>query len=84
MAAAVVARVVARVVAHREVSREFVQGALVPSVVADALMPLLDEQSGVRAHAVDGLHEVCGMLGTAGASGRVALMIRELVAATPP
>lgn len=72
------------VVAHREVSREFVQGALVPSVVADALMPLLDEQSGVRAHAVDGLHEVCGMLGTAGASGRVALMIRELVAATPP
>ena len=49
--------------------------------VADALMPLLDVQSAERAKAEAGLSEVRGMLGTPGASVRVATMIRDLVAA---
>jgi lipid-A-disaccharide synthase len=68
------------VVAHREVSREFVQDAFQPSRVADALMPLLDVHSAERTLAEAGLSEVCGMLGTPGASMRVATMIRDLVA----
>ena len=71
------------VVAHREVSREFVQDAFVPSRVADALIPLLDVHSVERAQAEAGLREVRGMLGTPGASERVANMIRELVAVRP-
>ncbi|QJR35109.1 lipid-A-disaccharide synthase [Gemmatimonas groenlandica] len=71
------------VVAHREVSREFVQDAFEPSRVADALMPLLDVHSAIRAEAEAGLSEVRGMLGTPGASERVANMIRELVDARP-
>lgn len=71
------------VVAHREVSREFVQDAFVPSRVADALLPLLDVHSAERAQAEAGLREVRGMLGTPGASERVANMIRELVAVRP-
>ncbi len=69
------------VVAHREVSREFVQDAFQARQVADALMPLLDVQSAERAKAEAGLSEVRGMLGTPGASVRVATMIRDLVAA---
>jgi lipid-A-disaccharide synthase len=68
------------VVAHREVSREFVQDAFQPSRVADALMPLLDVHSAERTLAEAGLSEVRGMLGTPGASMRVATMIRDLVA----
>ncbi|MEQ1691147.1 MAG: lipid-A-disaccharide synthase [Gemmatimonas sp.] len=62
------------VVAGREVSREFVQHAFVPHVVADALEPLLDTASAgsIAAHA--GLAEVRGRLGTPGASDRVAAM----------
>ncbi len=71
------------VVAHREVSPEFVQDAFNPAHVAEALMPLLDVQSAVRARAEEGLREVRGMLGTPGASERVAAMIRDLVAARP-
>ncbi len=71
------------VVAHREVSREFVQDAFVPRRVADALLPLLDVHSVERAQAEAGLREVRGMLGTPGASERVANMIRELVAVRP-
>ena len=71
------------VVAQREVSREFVQDAFQPVSVADALMPLLDTNSPERALAEAGLREVRGMLGTPGASARVATMIRDLVAAGP-
>lgn len=71
------------VVVHREVSREFVQDAFVPSRVADALLPLLDVHSAERAQAEAGLREVRGMLGTPGASERVANMILELVAVRP-
>ena len=72
------------VVAQREVSREFVQDAFEPGRVADALMPLLDDHSAVRAKAEAGLREVQGMLGTPGASERVATMIRDLAAAKSP
>ena len=72
------------VVAQREVSREFVQDAFEPGRVADALMPLLDDHSAVRAKAEAGLREVQGMLGTPGASERVATMIRDLAAARSP
>jgi len=68
------------VVAEREVSREFVQEAFVPGVVASALMPLLDARSEARAHALAGLADVRGRLGTPGASARVAQMIAEMLA----
>ena len=66
------------VVAGREVAREFVQDALVPSVVATAVSPLLDLSSNERAVQLAALGEVRGLLGTAGASERVAAMAAEL------
>lgn len=66
------------VVAGREVAPEFVQGALRPRNVADALEPLL-RQSPARAESVRGLAEVRGRLGTPGAAARVAQMAAELV-----
>ncbi|MEO7362199.1 MAG: lipid-A-disaccharide synthase, partial [Gemmatimonadaceae bacterium] len=62
------------VVADREVSKEFVQDALVPMDMADALEPLLREGSGERAAALQGLAEVRAQLGTPGAANRVAAM----------
>ncbi|MEN9509876.1 MAG: lipid-A-disaccharide synthase [Gemmatimonadota bacterium] len=67
------------VVAGRELSREFVQDAFAPSVVADALQPLLDIGSVARRQAVEGLAGVRDQLGTPGASVRVARMIAELM-----
>ncbi len=67
------------VVAGREVSREFVQDDFVPERVADALLPLLDEDSAERRTAEDGLLAVRGKLGTPGASGRVAALIMRLL-----
>ncbi|MFL5574432.1 MAG: lipid-A-disaccharide synthase [Gemmatimonadaceae bacterium] len=66
------------VVAGREVAREFVQEALEPAVVADALAPLLDHGRPERARALVGLAEVRGRLGTPGAAARVAAMASEL------
>ena len=66
------------VVAGREVAREFVQGALQPNAIADALDPLLDPGSPARASIVRDLAEVRGKLGTPGAAGRVARIAAEL------
>ncbi len=59
------------VVAGHEVATEFVQGALVPDAVADALLPLLHE-TPQRAQVLAGLAEVRAKLGTPGAAARVA------------
>lgn len=66
------------VVAGREVAPEFVQDALRPKDVADALDPLL-RQTPARAESLRGLAEVRSRLGTAGAAARVAQMAAELV-----
>jgi lipid-A-disaccharide synthase len=66
------------VVAGRPVAPEFVQDALQPSIVADALQPLLDANSPRRAEMVRDLESVRSMLGTPGASSRVATMAAEL------
>ncbi len=60
------------VVAGREVAREFVQGALQPGPVADALVPLMDPKSPARARALEGLADVRSKLGRPGAAHRVA------------
>ncbi|HEX2781561.1 MAG TPA: lipid-A-disaccharide synthase [Gemmatimonadaceae bacterium] len=67
------------VVAGREVAREFVQDALVPSAVSDELERLLSRQSPRRAEVVNGLAEVRAKLGTPGAAARVARMALEMV-----
>lgn len=67
------------VVAGREVSKEFVQDALNPRDMADALEPLLTETSEARATALKGLQDVRAELGTPGAAARVAAMAMELM-----
>lgn len=69
------------VLAGREVAREFVQEALRPVDVADALEPLLDRASPARAEMVAQLAQVRDMLGEAGAARRVAAMAVEMAAA---
>jgi len=66
------------VVAGREVAPEFVQGALEPVAVADALAPLLDAKSPTRAAMIAELARVRGMLGEPGAAKRVAAMAIEM------
>jgi lipid-A-disaccharide synthase len=66
------------VVAGRKVAPEFVQNALQPNVVADALDPLLDPRSRERAAMVGELGRVRESLGTAGASRRVAALALEM------
>jgi lipid-A-disaccharide synthase len=68
------------VVAGREVAREFVQDAIVPHKVAVELEQLLDHTSPERARVLEGLREVRGKLGEAGAAKRVAEMASALVA----
>jgi lipid-A-disaccharide synthase len=62
------------VVAGKQVAPEFVQNALVPGAVADALVPLLDHASPARADALRDLADVRAKLGTPGATQRVAEM----------
>jgi lipid-A-disaccharide synthase len=73
------------VLAGREVAREFVQDALQPIAVADALEPLLDATSPVRAAMIVELERVRDMLGEPGAARRVAAMALSLAssAGTP-
>jgi lipid-A-disaccharide synthase len=66
------------VVAGRRVAPEFVQEALRPNSVADALEPLLDQRSARRAEMLTELAAVRASLGTAGAARRVATMALEL------
>jgi len=66
------------VVAGREVAPEFVQDALVPSRVADALAELLDPSSPRRAAMIAELQRVRASLGEPGAAARVARMVTSL------
>ncbi|HEX6964492.1 MAG TPA: lipid-A-disaccharide synthase [Gemmatimonadaceae bacterium] len=60
------------VVAGRQVAPEFIQHALEPHRVADALEPLLDCDSEARREMLAGLADVRAKLGSAGAARRVA------------
>lgn len=66
------------VVAGREVAREFIQAALQPEQVAEALGPLLDRGSAPRARMLAALDGVRRALGEPGAARRVATMARAL------
>jgi len=66
------------VVAGHRVAPEFVQDALQPFAVADALAPLLDHASTQRAEMIAGLAAVRAALGTPGAAARAAAMAAEL------
>ena len=66
------------VVAGRRLAPEFVQDALQPFAVADALGPLLDHRSSERRTMIEGLDEVRKSLGTPGAAGRVAVLAESL------
>ena len=68
------------VVAGREVAQEFVQDAVVPERIADALEPLLDRSDPRRAAMLERLAEVRSRLGTPGAAERVAAIASELAA----
>jgi lipid-A-disaccharide synthase len=72
------------VVADREVAPEFVQEALVPARVADALEPLLDPRSARRAEMVAQLTAVRDTLGEPGAADRVARMALDLAGRQSP
>ncbi|MFI5229125.1 MAG: lipid-A-disaccharide synthase [Gemmatimonadales bacterium] len=68
------------VVAGYQLVPEFVQSALQPSAVADALVPLLDHASAERRAMLDGLARVRASLGSPGAAARVAEMAERLAA----
>jgi lipid-A-disaccharide synthase len=68
------------VVAGREVAQEFVQDAVVPERVADALLPLLNPADRRRSEMLERLAEVRSRLGTPGAADRVAAIASELAA----
>jgi lipid-A-disaccharide synthase len=68
------------VVAGYRLAPEFVQDALQPKTVADALEPLLDLNSEARRTMLDGLARVRDALGDPGAATRVATIALELAA----
>jgi lipid-A-disaccharide synthase len=72
------------VVAGHRVAPEFVQDALEPAAVADALEPLLDHDGGARRAMVQELERVRIALGTPGAGARVAAIAGQLAGARAP
>jgi lipid-A-disaccharide synthase len=66
------------IVAGREIAPEFVQDALHPRALADALEPLLDGESEQRATQLRALGAVRASLGEVGAAKRVAAMALDL------
>jgi lipid-A-disaccharide synthase len=66
------------VVAGHRLAPEFVQDALQPFAVADALSPLLDHESEARKLMIVGLDAVRAALGTPGAAARAATMAADL------
>lgn len=66
------------VVAGRDVAPEFIQDALEPGAVSDALQRLLDPAGEERHRMLEGLADVRGRLGTPGAADRVATLALEL------
>jgi lipid-A-disaccharide synthase len=65
------------VVAGREIAREFIQDDVVPSRMAEALVPLLFD-TPQRRDVLAGLAEVRSRLGSPGAANRVARMASDL------
>ncbi|MEO7083232.1 MAG: lipid-A-disaccharide synthase [Gemmatimonadaceae bacterium] len=66
------------IVAGKVVAPEFIQDALRPGPVADALEPLLNLNSPARRTMVEGLNAVRDSLGKPGAATRVANIVMEL------
>jgi len=71
------------IVAGHMVAPEFVQDALQPVPLADALAPLLQHGSAERAAQLAGLRAVRDSLGEMGAASRVASMALELAERSP-
>jgi lipid-A-disaccharide synthase len=70
------------VVAGHQVAPEFVQDALQPNAVADALEPLLSTNSSARTEMIAELARVRESLGTAGAADRVATIALDMAKST--